>query len=68
MPPKLSRAQWEQLEAQLDQTPELNDMAAEPGEHWNLIALLNEFGYYPHSREEAIRIAQKLIDEGYQEI
>ena len=50
MPPKLTKAQYEQLEIQFGQTPELSDGPDEPGEHWTLIGLLNRFGYYPRSR------------------
>ena len=67
MPPKLSRAQWEQLDAQFSRLPEQNDGVAEPGEHLILIALLNALDYSPHSREEAIALAQRLLDKGYQE-
>lgn len=64
---KLSKDQWEQLDAQLNRLPEQNDGIAEPGEHLILMALLNTLGYSPHSREETIEIAQRLLDEGYQE-
>ena len=67
MPPKLSRDQWEQLDAQFSRLPEQNDGLAEPGEHLILMALLNTLGYSPHSREETIEIAQRLLDEGHQE-
>ena len=33
----------------------------------HLIAVLNQLGYYPRSREEAKRIAGKLLDQGYEE-
>ena len=33
----------------------------------HLIAVLNQLGYYPRSREEAKRIAGKLLDRGYEE-
>jgi hypothetical protein len=33
----------------------------------HLIAVLNQPGYYPRSREEAKRIAGKLLDRGYEE-
>jgi len=33
----------------------------------HLIAVLNQLGYYPRSREEAKRIAGKLLDRGYKE-
>ena len=47
----------------------LNGPAAERVEksYRNLIALLNEHGYYPKSREQAKRIAKKLIDRGWEE-
>jgi hypothetical protein len=67
MPPKLTKARYEQLEIQSEQTPELRNSLDEPREHWTLIGLLTELDYYPHSREEALRIAQRLLDEGYSE-
>jgi len=33
------------------------------GIHYELIALLSKYGYNPMSREEAIRIGQRLCDE-----
>ena len=33
----------------------------------HLIAVLNQLGYYPRSREEAKSIAGKLLDRGYEE-
>jgi hypothetical protein len=47
----------------------LNGPAAERVEesYKNLIALLNKHGYYPRSREQAKRIAQKLLDRGWKE-
>lgn len=33
----------------------------------HLIAVLNQLGYYPRSREEAKRIAGKLLERGYEE-
>jgi hypothetical protein len=33
----------------------------------HLVAVLNQLGYYPRSREEAKRIAGKLLDQGYEE-
>jgi len=33
----------------------------------HLIAVLNQLGYYPRSREDAKRIAGKLLDRGYEE-
>lgn len=33
----------------------------------HLIAVMNKLGYYPKSREEAKRIARKLLDRGWEE-
>ena len=64
--PKLTREQWEQLDIQFGRTPGLNDSFSASGEHYVLVALLNRFGYYPHSREAAIRLAQELLINGYE--
>lgn len=64
--PKLTREQWEQLDIQFSKTPDLGDSFSASGEHYILVALLNSFGYYPHSREEAIRVTQELLINGYE--
>ncbi len=50
-------------------TGALNDTQAEIVEksYKHLIAVLNQLGYYPRSREEAKRIAGKLLEQGYEE-
>ena len=45
MPTKLTRLQWEQLDDQMNRTPSETDPDGEPGEHMQLIALLNQFGF-----------------------
>lgn len=47
----------------------LNGPQAEQQEksYKHLIAVLNKLGYYPKSREDAKRIAGKLLDRGYEE-
>jgi len=47
----------------------LNGPQAEQQEksYKHLIAVLNQLDYYPRSREEAKRIAGKLLDRGYEE-
>ncbi len=64
---KLTRAQWDALYAQWIVTPDPAEGFTETGEHWNLIALLNRFGYNPFSRNEAVRLAQELLDQGFSE-
>ena len=47
----------------------LNGPQAEQQEksYKHLIAVLNKLGYYPKSREDAKRIAQALLDQGWEE-
>ena len=47
----------------------LNGPQAEQQEksYKHLIAVLNKLGYYPKSREDAKRIAQALLDRGWEE-
>ena len=63
---KLTREQWEKLDIQYSNTPGLFDVFSASGEHYILVALLNKFGYHPHSREEAIELAQELLSNGYE--
>jgi hypothetical protein len=65
MKPKLTRQQWDELYEQFSRTPNVGEPSTDTGEHWQLIALLNQLGYFPNSRDEAIRIAQELLDNGY---
>ena len=48
---------------------DLNGPQAEQQEksYKHLIAVLNQLGYYPKSREDAKRIAQALLDQGWEE-
>jgi hypothetical protein len=67
MPTKLTRPQWEQLDDQLSRTPSETDPDGVPGEHMQLIALLNAFGFRPMSKQEALRIAEQLLEAGWTE-
>ena len=62
---KLTRAQWEELEDQMNSTPSESDSDGVPGEHLKLIALLNRFGFNPMSKKEAMRLAEKLRKYGW---
>jgi hypothetical protein len=64
---KLKRSQWERLDIQYARTPSLGDSMAASGEHYLLVALLNEFGYYPHSREETMELAEELLANGWED-
>lgn len=61
----LTQEQYYQLQNQYDRTPPLNECIVS-GEHYMLIAVLNELGHYPSSREEAMNKAQELLCQPYQ--
>ena len=65
---KLTRTQWDELEEQISRTPPEPDSDGVPGEHLNLIALLNCFGFNPMSKREAIQLAKELLAGGWKEI
>ena len=62
---KLTLAQWEELDDQMNITPSESDSEDVPGEHLKLIALLNRFGFNPMSKQEAMRLAKELLDKGW---
>ena len=62
---QLTRDQWSALEAQFNQTPTEPEAEALPGEHLKLIGLLNRFGFYPMSKQEALKLAGDLLDGGW---
>jgi hypothetical protein len=47
-------------------TPSEPDSEGVPGEHLKLIALLNRFGFNPMSKQEAMKLARELLDEGWE--
>jgi hypothetical protein len=67
MPTQLTRLQWEQLDEQMNRTPSETDLDGVPGEHMQLIALLNQFGFSPMSKQEALRLAEQLLEAGWAE-
>ncbi len=67
MPTKLTRPQWEQLDDQMNRTPSETDRDGVPGEHMHLIALLNQFGFTPMSKQEALGLAEQLLKAGWTE-
>ncbi len=67
MSTQLTRSQWEQLDDQMSTTPSETDPDGVPGEHMHLIALLNQFGFSPISKQEALRLAEQLLEAGWAE-
>lgn len=64
---KLPRAQWDDLDIQYQRTPAPDEAGIVSGEHYALTMLLNKFGYYPMSREEAMQITERLLSNGWEE-
>ncbi len=62
---KLSQADYFELQTQFEKTPDPANGFMASGEHYALLAVLNRLGYYPRSREEAIKIAEGLLANGY---
>jgi len=62
---KLTRQQWDQLNDQFQRTPDPDEGSSASGEHYMLNFILNKLGYYPNSRREAIKIAERLLSNGW---
>lgn len=63
--PRLTRPQYDELYTQFSRTPDPAEGFAGTGEHWQLMGLLNKWGFYPMSRQQAVRMAQDLLDAGW---
>jgi hypothetical protein len=64
---KLTREQWYELDEQMSHTPPEADAEGVPGEHIKLIALLNKFGFNPMSKQAALVLTEKSLNEGWEE-
>ena len=64
---KLTGEQWYELDEQMSHTPSEAEADGVPGEHMKLIALLNKFGFNPMSKHTALVLAEKLLDEGWED-
>ncbi len=62
---KLTYDEWVELDIQYSNTPDLSDSLSASGEHYLLVMVLNKLGFYPHSREEAMETAERLLANGY---
>ena len=65
---KLNRDQWFQLDDQMRRTPTEPDVEDELGQHFILMALLSKFGYSPNSKWEAMKLADNLLNAGWEEL
>lgn len=62
---KLSQQEYFELDEQFARTPGISDGWMASGEHYVLQAMLDDLGYHPSSREEALEIAGRLLSDGY---
>ena len=65
--PRLLKWQYDELNAQYAVTPPLADGFSASGEHYILFNLLNRFGFYPFSREQAMELTEELLAEGWRD-
>ena len=63
--PKLTRAQWEKLNDQFERTPDPNEGSSASGEHYILVHILNQLGFHPTSRNAAMKLAERLLSNGW---
>ena len=65
--PRLTKWQYDELNAQYANTPSIAEGTGEGGQHWILMNLLNRFGFVPNSRDDAIQITDELLAEGWRD-
>ena len=51
----------------MSRTPSETDSEGVPGEHMQLIALLNKFRFNPISEQEALKLAEQWLEAGWAE-
>jgi hypothetical protein len=62
---KLSEDDYLMLENLMEKVPDPNETFTATGWHYELTAMLRQFGYRPVGRYEAYELAQKLLELGY---
>lgn len=62
---KLTEKEYFELDSQYAVTPALCDTFSASGEHYILVMLLNSMGFYPTDRENAIKLTEELLANGY---
>ena len=62
---KLSEDDYLMLENLMEKVPDPNETYSATGWHYELTAMLRQFGYRPVGRYEAYELAQKLLELGY---
>lgn len=65
--PRLLKWQYYELNPLYHNTPPLSDGNSPSGEHYILFQLLNQFGFHPNTREQAMELAKELLVEGWRD-
>lgn len=60
---KLTKQQYDELVEQFDRLPDISTSYSNSGEHYILMGMLNKIGFYPGSREEAVKTAERLLND-----
>lgn len=63
---KLTLDEYILLENLMDKVPDPNEIYTATGWHYELMALLSQFGYRPLGRIDAWNLAWKLLEIGYE--
>lgn len=63
---KLTRTQFMRLQKLFEQIDITSSDFSAGGLHYDLIALLNDFGFYPENSYAAIELAEELLSTGYE--
>jgi hypothetical protein len=63
---KLTRQQYDELYTQFSRTPDPSDGGGS-GEHMILALVLRKCGYIEENRRKAYRMAEKLLDMGFED-
>jgi hypothetical protein len=62
---KLTRDEWERLNAQYERTPDPDEGSSASGEHYMLAFILNKLGFHSMTRRDAMKIAERLLSNGW---
>lgn len=62
---KLNETQWRELQAQYEKPPQPGEPTEQVGEHYFLMHMLARFGYRENDTMEAMKLAERLLNNGY---
>ena len=63
---KPTRNQWDELDAIYSRLPDAETSYSASGTHYQLMSCLGRMGYRPNGREDAVKLAEKILLRGWQ--